>query len=164
MGVALADVENNGGLVLLVTNLTREGASVFRSDGRGAFDDATLEFGLLQPTFGYTGFGAGWFDYDNDGWLDLFIGNGAVTIDGSDRTSGFPYAQRSELFHNDARRKRFLETSSLGGPTFQTRQVSRGVAFGDVNNDGAIDVVVNDTTVPRVCCSIRPQAGGTGLS
>jgi hypothetical protein len=85
MGVTLADVENNGSQVLLVTNLTREGVTVFHGDGRGQFDDTTAQFGLLQPTFGYTGFGTQWFDYDNDGWLDLFIANGAVTILGSER-------------------------------------------------------------------------------
>ncbi len=149
MGVTLADVENNGSQVLLVTNLTREGVTVFRGNARGEFDDVTAQFGLLQPTFGHTGFGAGWFDYDNDGWLDLFIANGGVTIGGSPRTGVSPYAQRKQLFHNEGRAKRFRETSALGGPAFQIEEVSRAAAFGDIDNDGAIDIVVanNDGSV-----------------
>ncbi|HEY7303408.1 MAG TPA: CRTAC1 family protein [Bryobacteraceae bacterium] len=148
MGIALGDVENNGSQVLLVTNLTREGATVFRGDERGQFDDVTANFGLLQPTFGYTGFGAGWFDYDNDGWLDLFIANGAVTILESERGSKFPYAQRKQLFHNDGRGKRFREVSRTAGPAFQIAEVSRGAAFGDIDNDGAIDIVVTNNNGP----------------
>ena len=143
MGVALADVENNGGQVLLITNLTREGVTVFRRGGN-SFEDVTSEFGLLQTTFGYTGFGTGWFDYDNDGWLDLFIADGAVTIVGSSEGGAFPYAQRSQLFHNEGRRKRFRETTSSAGAALQIAKVSRGVAFGDLDNDGAIDIVVNN--------------------
>jgi enediyne biosynthesis protein E4 len=156
MGVALEDVENDGGQVLLVTNLAREGATVFRGDARGQFEDATADFGLLQPTFGYTGFGAGWFDYDNDGWLDLLIANGGVTV-GSGRTGGSRYAQRSQLFHNEGRRKPFRETSQTAGPAFQVPRVSRGVAFGDIDNDGAIDVVVNNNDAPVQL--LRNQAG-----
>jgi hypothetical protein len=148
MGVALADVENNGGQILLVTNLTREGVTVFRGDARGQFEDATIDFGLLQSTYGDTGFGAGWLDYDNDGWLDLFIANGAVTILESARGGPFPYAQRSQLFHNEGRGKRFRQTSSLAGPAFQSAQVSRGAAFGDLDNDGAIDIVVTNNNGP----------------
>ncbi len=148
MGVTLADVENRGTQVLLVTNLTREGATVFRGDARGQFDDATVQFGLLQPTFGNTGFGTQWFDYDNDGWLDLFIANGGVTIMGTERSSVSPYAQRKQLFHNEGRGKRFRETSESGGPVFQMDEISRGAAFGDIDNDGAIDIVVTNNNGP----------------
>jgi len=160
MGIALGDVENNGGQLLLVTNLTREGATVFRGDERGQFDDVTANFGLLQPTFGYTGFGTGWFDYDNDGWLDLFLANGAVTILESERGTAFPYAQRKQLFHNEGRGKRFRDASALAGPTFQVREVSRGAAFGDIDNDGAIDVVVTNNNGPVRL--LRNQAGARG--
>lgn len=148
MGVTLADIENNGGQVLLVTNLTREGVTAFRGDVKGQFDDVTAQLGLLQPTFGYTGFGTQWFDYDNDGWLDLFIANGGVTIPGTGRSSGSVYAQRSQLFHNEGRGKRFRETSELGGPAFQMPEVSRAAAFGDIDNDGALDIVVTNNNGP----------------
>ncbi len=148
MGVTFADVENNASQVLLVTNLTREGVTVFHGDGRGQFDDTTAQFGLLQPTFGYTGFGAQWFDYDNDGWLDLFIANGAVTILGSERGGPSRYSQRKQLFHNEGRGKRFRETSQLAGAGFQIEEVSRGAAFGDLDNDGSIDIVVANNNGP----------------
>ncbi len=156
MGVTIDDVENNGGQVLLVTNLTREGVTVFRGDAKGQFDDATAEFGLLQPTFGTTGFGAQWFDYDNDGLLDLFIANGGVTIMG-EHSGAFPYAQRKQLFHNEGRGKRFSDASRQGGPPFQIEEVSRAAAFGDIDNDGAIDIVVTNNNGPVRL--LRNQAG-----
>jgi hypothetical protein len=158
MGVTLADVGNDGSQALLVTNLTREGVTVFRGDPHGQFDDATAELGLLQPTFGYTGFGTQWFDYDNDGWLDLFIANGAVTIQGTERGEGPVYAQRKQLFHNEGSGKRFRETSQLGGPAFQAAEISRGAAFGDIDNDGAIDIVVSNNNGPARL--LRNQAAG----
>ena len=148
MGVTLADVENNGGQVLLVTNLTREGVTLFRGDARGQFDDVTAQSGLLQPTFGYTGFGTQWFDYDNDGRLDLFIANGGVTIPGSGRSGGSPYSQRNQLFHNEGRGQRFRDVSQVAGPAFQLADVSRAAAFGDIDNDGAIDIVVSNNNGP----------------
>jgi hypothetical protein len=148
MGVTLANVDNNESQVLLVTNLTREGVTVFRGDSQGQFDDATAEFGLLRSTFGFTGFGAQWFDYDNDGRLDLFIANGGVTIEGSARSQPFPYAQRKQLFHNEGRGKRFRETSEQGGPPFRLEEVSRAAAFGDIDNDGAVDIVIANNNGP----------------
>ena len=148
MGVTLADVENNGSQALLVTNLAREAVTVFRGDAKGEFDDATAQFGLLQPTFGYTGFGTQWFDYDNDGWLDLFIANGGVTIIGSQRSGDFPYAQSNQLFHNEGRSRPFRETSRLAGPGFRIEEVSRAAAVGDIDNDGRIDIVVANNNGP----------------
>jgi hypothetical protein len=147
MGVTLSDVENNGGQVLLVTNLTREGVTAFRGDARGQFDDVTAELGLLQATFGCTGFGAQWLDYDNDGWLDLFIANGGVTI-GNSGSGAAPYSQRKQLFHNEGRGKRFRETSRMGGAAFQIQEVSRAAAIGDIDNDGAMDIVVTNNNGP----------------
>jgi enediyne biosynthesis protein E4 len=148
MGVTAEDVDNDGGQVILVTNLSREGASLFRSIGKGEFDDMTAQYGLAEPTFGFTGFGTQWFDYDNDGWLDLFIANGAVTILYSLRNMPFPYAQKKQLFHNQGKGRGFLETSRIAGPEFQTLEVSRGAAFGDIDNDGAVDIVVTNNNGP----------------
>ena len=147
MGIALGDISNRGVEDLLVTNLTKEGSALYRRDGKGTFYEATSEFGLWEPTFPYTGFGTQWFDYDNDGFLDLFITNGAVTRVESLSSSRFPYSQTNQLFHNE-NGKRFRETSHLAGPAFRLSGVGRGAAFGDINNDGNIDVVVTNNNGP----------------
>ena len=143
MGVTLADVENNGGQVLLVTNLTREGVTAFRGDARGQFDDVTAQLGLLQPTFGYTGFGTQWFDYDNDGRLDLFIANGGVTIGGSALCRSIALcAAQPAVPQRGSRESASARRRSWAAPRFRRAGVSRGAAFGDIDNDGAIDIVV----------------------
>jgi enediyne biosynthesis protein E4 len=148
MGVTAEDVDNQGTLSIVVTNLTREGATVFRGTGKGLFEDVTLEYGLGQPTFAFTGFGTKWFDYDNDGRLDLFIVNGAVSIVESRRGGSAPYGQRNLLFHNEGRARKFRETSDVAGPAFQHADVGRGAAFGDIDNDGTVDVLVTNNAGP----------------
>lgn len=148
MGVTAEDMENDGLLDLLITNLTGEGVTLFHNNGKAVFDDVTAQYGLAQATFGSTGFGAKWFDYDNDGWLDLFTSNGAVTRMESERGKPFPFAQKNQLFHNEGEAKRFRETSNIAGPAFQRAEVSRGAAFGDIDNDGALDIVVTNNNGP----------------
>ncbi len=148
MGVSAEDVDNRGIEDILVTNLTGEGATFFRNDGKATFDDDTSQYGLARPTFGFTGFGTKWFDYDNDGGLDLFIANGAVTLRESLRANPRPYHQKNQLFHNEGESKGFRETTTIAGPIFDIPQVSRGAAFGDIDNDGAIDVVVTNNDGP----------------
>jgi hypothetical protein len=148
MGVTAEDMENNGSQIILVTNLTREGASLFRDNGRGEFDDFTSQYGLAVPTLPFTGFGAKWFDYDNDGRLDLFIANGAVTIVESLQGSPYPYHQRNLLFRNEGRLRRFRETTQDAGPALELSEVSRGAAFGDIDNDGSVDIVVTNNNGP----------------
>lgn len=147
MGIALGDISNRGTEDLLVTNLAKEAAVFYRHEGMENFHDGTAEFGLYQPTFSYTGFGTQWFDYDNDGFLDLFIANGAVTRVESLRGSTNPYRQTNQLFHNEDGKK-FRETTSIAGPAFALSEVSRGAAFGDINNDGNVDIVVTNNNGP----------------
>jgi hypothetical protein len=146
MGVTAGDFDGTGSESIFVTNLTREGAALFRNKGHGEFTDATTQFGLYQPTFPYTGFGVHWFDYDNDGRPDLFIANGGVTIVENLRGTPYPYHQRNLLLHNEG--ARFRETSGEAGPTFQLSEVGRGAAFGDIDNDGRIDIVVANNNGP----------------
>jgi enediyne biosynthesis protein E4 len=148
MGVTAEDVENDGSLTILVTNLSREGATLFRGSSKGIFDDETIQFGLAVPTFNLTGFGVQWFDYDNDGRLDLFVANGAVTIMESLRGQPYPYAQRNLLFHNERKGRKFQEVSERACPALQMSGVGRGAAFGDIDNDGAVDVVVSNNNGP----------------
>jgi hypothetical protein len=146
MGVTAGDFDGTGNESILVTNLNREGATLYRNNGRGEFGDATMQFGLYQPTFPYTGFGAGWFDYDNDGRPDLFIANGAVTILERLRGTPYPFRQRNLLLHNEG--ARFRDTSGAAGPPFQLSEVGRGAAFADIDNDGRIDIVVANNNGP----------------
>jgi hypothetical protein len=146
MGIAAGDFDGTGNESILVTNLTREGATLFRNKGHGEFTDSTKEFGLYQATFPYTGFGVQWFDYDNDGRPDLFIANGAVTIVETLRGTPYPFLQRNLLLHNEG--VRFREASGEAGPPFQLSEVGRGVAFGDIDNDGRIDILVANNNGP----------------
>ena len=148
MGVTAEDVENDGSEDILITNLMGEGVTLFHNNGKAEFDEVTAQYGLAQATFGFTGFGTKWFDYDNDGWLDLFIANGAVTRLEGERGKLFPFAQKNQLFHNEGEAKRFRETSSIAGPAFEHAEVSRGAAFGDIDNDGALDIVVTNNNGP----------------
>ncbi len=148
MGVAAGDFDNDGDEDLVVTNLSLEGCNLFVNDGKGNFYDAAAEYGLLQPTFPYTGFGTEWFDYDNDGLLDLFIANGAVTVMESLRGTPYPFAQIKQLFHNEGEGRKFREVTGSAGPVFAQAEVSRGAAFGDIDNDGDIDIVVTNNNGP----------------
>lgn len=148
MGVAAGDFDNDGDEDILKTNLTNEGCNLYVNDGRGNFYDASAELGLLLPTFPYTGFGTEWLDYDNDGRLDLFIANGAVNRIESLRGSPYPFNQPNQLFHNEGDGKKFHEMTGVAGPAFALSEVSRGAAFGDINNDGAVDIVVANNNGP----------------
>jgi hypothetical protein len=157
MGVAAGDFDNDGDEDLLVTNLAREGSTLYRNQ-RGSFNDFSVESGLAGASFTVTGFGAGWFDYDNDGKLDLFVANGAVTIVEALRGSRYPFQQKNQLFHNDGEQKPLLDVSTAAGPAFQQLRVGRGAAFGDVDNDGDVDILVSNNNGP-VRLLLNEEAG-----
>ena len=146
MGVTAADFDNDGDLDLFMTHLSSETHTLYRNDGTGNFADLTSVLGLTGVRT-FTGFGTQWFDYDNDGNLDLFVANGAVFVIEELRGDRYPYHQKNQLFHNDGK-GRYLETSRLAGPAFELSEVSRGAAFGDIDNDGDIDIVVANNNGP----------------
>jgi enediyne biosynthesis protein E4 len=140
MGIASGDFDVDGDEDLFVTNIIGETFALYVNDGKGNFEDARVRAGLAAPTAAYTGFGTDWFDYDNDGLLDLFVANGAVNVIESQRGQPVPFRMKNQLFHNVG--GRFQETSAEGGPAFTQPNVARGAAFGDIDNDGDIDIVV----------------------
>lgn len=147
MGVAAGDYDQDGDDDLFVVNLMREGATLFRNDtqssggGVPVFLDVARSSGVYPATFAFTGFGTDFFDYDNDGALDLFIANGAVTLREDRRGEKRPFAERNLLLRGDGRGK-FSDVSKLGGPAFAQPGIARGAAFGDIDNDGDQDIVV----------------------
>lgn len=147
MGIASGDVDADGDEDLFVTNIIGETFVLYENDGKGGFDDARGRWGVAQRTGGFTGFGTDWIDYDNDGWLDLFVANGAVNIVEALRGQPNPYRMPNQLFRNTGDRK-FVETTGAAGPAFATAGVGRGAAFGDVDNDGDVDIVTTSNGGP----------------
>ncbi len=146
MGLAVGDFDASGNQSIFVTNLTREGATLYRNSGNAQFSDSTMQFGLYLPTVPFTGFGTEWFDYDNDGRPDLFIANGAVTMVEALRGEPYPYHQRNLLLHNEG--ARFRDVSAEAGAPFALSEVGRGAAFGDIDNNGTLDIVVANNNGP----------------
>jgi enediyne biosynthesis protein E4 len=146
MGVTAGDFDNDGDEDVFITHLTAENHTLFVNDGTGVFSDRTVQSGLAAIP-NYTGFGTEWFDYDNDGNLDLFVANGSVHILPSLRGEPYPYHQRNQLFHNEGN-GRFREAADGGGRALQLSEVSRGAAFGDIDNDGDVDIVVANNNGP----------------
>ncbi len=149
MGVDAGDFDDDGDEDLFITELTSEGSNLFVNDGSGLFDDRSSPSGLGSASVPFTGFGTAWFDYDNDGRLDLLSVNGTVQIIEALRQAKdpMPLHQRKLLFHNLGG-GRFEEVSSRAGAAFALSEVGRGAAFGDVDNDGDIDVLIGNNNGP----------------
>jgi hypothetical protein len=149
MGVDAGDFDGNGTEDIFVTHLMEETNTLFVNPGRAAFEDRTREANLGLPGSRLTGFGTLFFDYDNDGWLDLLVVNGAVRLLAELVHKGdpFPLGQPNQLFHNDGK-GRFEEVSEQAGEAFRLLEVSRGAAFGDIDNDGDTDILVSNNNGP----------------
>ncbi len=149
MGVDATDFDNDGDEDLFMTHLQGETNTIYVNDGQGWFEDRTLATGLGTPSKEFTAFGTTWLDYDNDGWMDLFVANGDVRIMPMLARAGdqYPLRQTNQLFHNlgDGR---FKEVTALAGAVFTQAEVSRGTAVGDLDNDGDPDLVVVNNNGP----------------
>jgi hypothetical protein len=149
MGVDAGDFDGNGTEDIFVTHLMDETNTLYTNLGKALFEDRTREAGMGMPGHRFTGFGTLFFDYDNDGWLDLLAANGAVQLLPELMRKGDPYplGQPNQLFHNDGKSK-FVDVSDEAGAGFQLLEVSRGAAFGDIDNDGDTDVLVTNSNGP----------------
>ena len=145
MGVAAGDGDEDGDPDVLVTNLDTESVTFYANAGNGLFEDRTAASGLAGPSKPMSGWGTAFLDYDSDGLLDLATVNGLVLRDAGQVAAGvpFPYAQPKQLFRNRGG-GRFDETSAQAGPAFLAAQNSRGLALGDVDNDGDGDLLVGN--------------------
>ena len=148
MGVSVGDFNRDGLLDIVKTNFAGDTDSLYQNLGDGSFEDHTYLSGLGVNTR-FLGWGVGFFDMDNDGWLDIFISNGHVypEVDGTNVDA--PYAQHKYLYRN-LRNGQFEEVTAEGGPGITDAVPARGCAFGDFDNDGDLDVVVN-------CVNALPQ-------
>ena len=145
MGVDAGDFDNDGDFDLFMTHLPTEGNNLYENDGTGLFEDASIRTGLGPASHGRTGFGTAWLDVDNDGWLDLLAVNGAIeAIDGRG-DQPFPYDETNLLFRN-LRNGRFEDVTDGAGAALRLSEISRGAAFGDIDNDGDTDVVVSNNS------------------
>ncbi len=141
MGVDSADFFNDGWMGLFVANLDREMFSIYKNNHDETFDDFALPTGIGKATKFMSGWGLKFFDYDNDGNLDLFLANGNPDDLIESLHPGVTYREPLLLFHNTG--KTFQNVSAESGPVFAQHLSARGLAVGDFNNDGAVDVLVS---------------------
>ena len=157
MGTAAADVDDDGDEDLLVVNLSGEPDSFFRNDG-GFFADRTPRVGLAAASRPFTRFGLGLVDVDNDGWLDVYQANGRVTR-APEAVGPRPFDEENLLFRGTPE-GRFLEVVPRGGTAATLVATSRAAAFGDVDGDGAIDVLVVNRDAPAYLLMNRAGVRG----
>jgi hypothetical protein len=156
MGVALGDYLHTGRFSIAITHFSDEYAALFRNDGRLSFTDVSYTSGIAPSTTPYVGWGDAFFDFDNAGWLDLFMVNGHVYPQVDTAEAGPKYLEPGLLFYNQ-RNGTFKEISKLLGPALQLPRVSRGVAVGDLFNDGRMDIVIENLKgAPTI---LQPRGG-----
>ncbi|HEX7312306.1 MAG TPA: CRTAC1 family protein [Pyrinomonadaceae bacterium] len=137
MGVAVGDYNHDGRLDLFITNFDDDYNTLYRNDGRGSFTDVSHAARVAAVSLPYVGWGTKFFDYDNDGWCDLFVANGHVYPQ-------IPSYQQRNFIHRNNRDGTFKDDAAPLGALAGEKRVGRGAAFGDLDNDGDVDIVLNN--------------------
>jgi hypothetical protein len=154
MGIAAGDYENDGQIDFFVSDFGDDYKVLYHNDGDASFTDVSYKAGLAQPTIPFVGWGDGFFDYDNDGWLDLFEVNGHVYPQVDQHDWGTSFAERPLLFHNEpgsnGKDRIFKVIPPVVGTGLADVIPGRGMAYGDLFNDGKIDVIINPIDGPPV--------------
>ncbi len=157
MGIAAGDYQNNGRIDLFNTTFSDDYDVLYHNDGDANFTDVSYQAGVAEATIPFLGWGDGFIDYDNDGWKDLFISNGHVYPSVDKNEWGTTFAERPLLFHN-VKGQKFDLVPPVKGTGLATVQPGRGAAFGDLFNDGKLDVVINNMDhTPTLLRNVNPD-------
>jgi hypothetical protein len=163
MGVALGDYEHKGRFSLAITHFSEEYAALFRNDGGLSFTDVSDKAGIARPSNPYVGWGDAFLDVDNDGWLDFIMVNGHVYPQVDTRDIGTRYREPKLLFLNQ-HDGTFRDISKLAGAAIQVPQISRGLAVGDLFNDGHLEVVVENLEGEPMILRVESQSRNHWIS
>jgi enediyne biosynthesis protein E4 len=159
MGVSAADYDADGWLDIFKTNFEDDIPDLYHNEGDETFTFRTFD-AKLGSNLKYLSWGGGFFDYNNDGWPDIFIANGHVYPElETHNHPESPYRQRNLLYHNSGN-GRFEDVTSIAGPGLDLRRSGRGVAFGDLDNDGRVDILVNNQNDPPTL--LHNESGNVG--
>ncbi len=142
MGIAAGDMLHNGLVDVFNTTFSDDYKPLYRNDGDGNFTDASYQFKIAEPTIPFLGWGTAFLDYDNDGWLDLIFVNGHVYPQVEQQHWGTSLKQRAVLFHSKAGKLEVVP--AVEGSALAKIAVARGLAYGDIFNDGKVDAVINN--------------------
>ena len=148
MGVDAGDFDNDGDEDLIMTELTSQGFNLYLNDGHATFRDVSAASGLGAFSLPYTGWGTSWFDFDNDGWLDTMAVNGTIIAQEGHRDQDVSRTIRRNCCCRNLGNGRFEQVTSKAGRAFELSESGRGAAFGDIDNDGDIDVLIGNDAGP----------------